>query len=216
MADTKQTPEHGAIIIEATLTLSFFMFAIFTLLSVIQVAYAQSRMSVALCSATKSIAEYAHIYYATGMDQALSGTGGKSSDLFGEIGDFLETVGGELGPISEELSNFMSGAGRAAGETSITTLLKNEVGSELVVGLMDTNLGDGSEGSAKAFKKHYRIEDVNLLESRVLENGSGNIYFRVKYKIKVIKLLNIDYAFNMSSWAYTDAWGDTGSTGSDK
>lgn len=216
MADTKQRPEHGAIIIEGTLTLSFFMFAIFTLLSLIQISYAQSRMSVALCSATKSIAEYAHIYFATGMDKALSGTGGKSSDLFGEIGDFLETVGGELGPISEELSNFMTGAGRAAGETSIAALLKNEVGSELVVGLMDTNLGDGSEGSAKAFKKHYRIEDVNLLESRVLENGSGNIYFRVKYKIKVIKLLNIDYAFNMSSWAYTDAWGDTGSTGSDK
>lgn len=206
VAATNHASEHGAILIEATLTLSFFMFAIFTLLTLIQIAYAQSRMSVALSSATKSIAEYAHIYYATGMDQAFPGSGGKSSELFGEVGDFLEKVGGELGPISEELGGFMSGAGQAAQNTSIADLLKDAVGSSLVVGLMDTNLGDGSEGSAKAFKKHYRIEGVSLLESKVMENGSDSIFFRVKYKIRVIKLLNIDYSFNMSTWAYTDAW----------
>lgn len=126
----------------------------------------------------------------------------------------MEKVGGKLGPISEELSNFMIGAGQATEETSIAGLLKNAVGSGLVLGLMDANLGDGSDGSAKAFKKHYRIEEVNLLESSVLENGSSNIYFRVKYKIRVIKLLNIDYAFDISAWAYTDAWGDSGSKGS--
>ena len=51
----------GALYIEATLSLSFFMFAMFTLLSVIQISYTQARMAAALDSAAKEIAEYTHI-----------------------------------------------------------------------------------------------------------------------------------------------------------
>lgn len=197
--------ERGAIIMEATLSLSFFMFAMFTLLSVIQISYAQSRMSVALTSATKSIAEYAHIYYATALNEAFEGTGGKSSELFGYLGSFLEDVGGELGPISGELEQFVVGAGQAASATSITDIVKNLAGEGLVVGLMNNNLGDGGEKSAERFKQKYHIKDLSLLESKVLEDGN-HIFFRVKYRIEVIKLLNIDYSFDMSTWAYTDAW----------
>lgn len=202
---TGREGERGAIIMEATLSLPFFMFAMFTLLSVIQIAYAQSRMSVALTGATKSIAEYAHIYYATGLNNVLSGSGGKSSELFGYLGGFLEEVGGELGPISEELEQFVVGAGQAASSTSIADIVKNLAGEGLVLGLMDNNLGDGGENSAERFKRKYHIKDMDLLESRVLEDGN-HIYFRVKYRIEVVKLLNIDYSFDMSTWAYTDAW----------
>lgn len=198
--------ERGAIIMEATISLTFFMFAMFTLLSVIQIAYAQSRMSVALTSATKSIAEYAHIYYATGMNKMISGTGGKSSELFGQVGGFLEEVGGQLGPVSEELEQFVVGAGQAASETSVADILKNLAGEGLVVGLMNNNLGDGGPNSAERFKSKYHIKDISLLESKVLEDGKNQIYFRVKYRIEVVKLLNIDFGFDMSTWAYTDAW----------
>ena len=201
--------ERGAIIIEATLSLSFFMFAMFTLLSVVQIAYAQSRMSVALTSATKSITDYAHVYFATEMDKAFSGTGGESSKLFGQVGEFLENVGGELGPISEELSQFVIGAGQSMSATSVTDILKNLAGEGLVLGLMNSNLGDGSPGSAEAFKKKYHIKNISLLESKVLEDGN-QIFFRVEYDIEVIKLLNVDYTFKMSTWAYADAWSGVG------
>lgn len=197
--------ERGAVIIEASLSLTFFMFTMFTLLSVIQIAYAQSRMSVALTSATKSIAEYAHVFYAVELDKAFEGTGGESSELFGHLGSFLEEVGGELGPMSEELEQFVVGAGQAAENTSVTDIVKNLAGEGLVLGLMNNNLGDGGENSAERFKRKYHIKDVDLLESRVLEDGN-HIFFRVKYKIEVVKLLDLDFSFNMSTWAYTDAW----------
>lgn len=205
-AETGGGGELGAIIMEATLTLSFFMFAMFTLLSVIQMAYAQSRMSVALTSATKSIAEYAHVYFATGLDESFKGSGGKSSELFGQLGSFLQDVGGELGPISEELEQFVTGAGQAAAETSVTDILKNLAGEGLVVGLMNKNLGDGGKNSAERFMRKYHIKDVSLLESSVLEDETNHIYFRVKYQIEAVKLLNVDFSFNMSTWAYADAW----------
>ena len=56
------------------------MFAIYTLLSVIQMSYAQARMAVALDSATKQVAEYTHIYFALGLDETFTGQGGASSD----------------------------------------------------------------------------------------------------------------------------------------
>lgn len=198
--------ERGAIIVEATISLTAFMFAMFTLLSVIQIAYAQSRMSVALSSATKTIAEYAHVYYATGMDEAFSGTGGKSSELFGQVGGFMEEMGGELGPVSEELAQFLTDAGQATSNTSITDILKNLAGEGLVLGLTNSNLGDGSPGSAERFKQRYHIKDIDLLESQVLPDGKNHIYFRLKYRIEVVKLLNMDFSFNMSTWAYADAW----------
>lgn len=43
-----ESDEHGAVIIEATLSLSFFMFAIFTLLSVVSICYAQARINTAV------------------------------------------------------------------------------------------------------------------------------------------------------------------------
>ena len=220
--------EHGAIFIEAIISLSTFMFAMFTLLTVTQIAYVQSRMSVALCSAAKEIAEYTHIFFITGLNESFSGTGGKSSEIFDQVGNFLTTLGGELGDVSEELGELLSGAGvtTAGGEvtefgagmedflndagsataaTSLTNIAKNGTGSLLAQKLMENNLGDGSKAAAAAFKKHYRVKNLHMLQSSVLEEGN-HIYLRATYDIRVIQLLSVDYTFHMSTWAYAEAW----------
>ena len=197
--------EGGAIIMEATISLTAFMFAMFTLLSIIQMAYAQSRMSVALCCATKEIAEYSHIYFITGMDESFSGKGGLSSDIFGQLGEFLEQVGSELGPLDSGLGEFVTSAGNSLTHTSVSNLVKNFISNGLAYKLMDTNLGDGTPEGAALFKKRYHIENVSMLQSSVFERGN-EIYIRVLYDIRVVKLLNLDYVFHMSTWAYSDAW----------
>ena len=60
-AQKKTNRQRGAVIVEATLVLPFFMFAMYTLLSVIQITYTQARIAVALDSATKQAAESMHI-----------------------------------------------------------------------------------------------------------------------------------------------------------
>ena len=199
------TREHGAVVVEATISLSVFMFAMFTLLSLIQIAYAQSRVSVAMCCATKEIAEYSHVYFLSGLDKTLSGTGGKSSEVFGDVGDFLKEIGGDVGSLDEEMGQFISDAGGATASTSITAIVKNLAGSGIVSKLMEANLGDGTPEGAERFKKRYRIENMNMLESDVFSQ-KNRIAFRVRYDIRVVKLLNIDYCFHMSTWAYADAW----------
>lgn len=198
--------ERGAIIVEATISLSIFMFAIFTLLSVIQMAYVQSRISVALDSATKEFAEYAHVYFMTGADETFSGSGGKSSATFDQVAEFLETIGGDLGSLDSELGQYVSDVGSALSGDSISDLAKNGVGQALIKQMMEKNLVSGTSGSAEAFLNRYHISNLDFSESKILEGSGNEIFVRVKYEMQVVQLLNIDFSFQMSTWAYTTAW----------
>lgn len=198
--------QKGAIIVEATISLSIFMFVMFTMLSIIQIAYTQSRMSVALSCATKEMAEYAHVYYATSMNTSFQGRGGKSSATFEEVGEFLQSVGGELGSIDSELGQYVTDGGTSLSATSITNLATNGIGQVLATQLMKKNLVADKSDSADAFMARNHVSNLDLAESRFLENADPSIFMRAKYDIQVIKLLDIDFTFHMSTWAYARAW----------
>ncbi len=208
--------QRGAIIVEATLALPFFMFAIYTLLSVIQMSYAQARMSVALDSATKQVAEYTHIYFALGLDQKFTGQGGASSALANDVASFLEELGEGVGTVNGELGAYVQGAGAAMAGDNLVALIQDGVGSGIVSQIMDSNLADGTSDSAENFKKRNHIENVDLTGSKFLEAGAGStgrdIFMRVDYDIRVVKLLNIDFSFHLSHCAYAQAWAGGGQT----
>lgn len=209
-----QKGQRGAVIMEASLALPFFMFAIYTLLSVIQMAYAQTRMAVALDSATKQIAEYTHIYFALGLDQDLTGQGGASSKLANEVAAFLEDLGQEAGNINSELGEYVQGAGTAMAGDNLVALIQDGVGSGIVYQIMDSNLADGDYADAEAFKRRNHIKNIDMTGSKFLEAGEGSsgrdIFMRVDYDIEVVRLLNIDFTFHLSHCAYAQAWAGEG------
>lgn len=200
--------ERGAIIVEATISLTVFMFAMFTLLSLTQIAYTQARMSLALTSATKEIAQYVHVYYVTEMDTALPSSGGKSSELFGKVAELLGTVGGEVGTIDGELGRFVTDTGNAISGDSLGDMLTHFVGGGIVEQMMMKNLATGSSSSGEEFLANNRVSNLDFGQSKFLEGGKKDIFMHVSYDIKVIELLDIDYTFHMSTWAYATAWGD--------
>lgn len=212
----RENPEKGAIIVEATISLTIFMFAMFTMLSLIQVAYTQSRMSVALCAATKEVAQLSHIYFATGLDESFSGTGGKSSATVNDVASFIASLGGNVGEFSDELGDIMTNGANALQGDSISDYLKSAAGEAMVLSLMKKNLVTGTSQSAEDFLKKNRVTELSLAESAFLEGGrissggSGrDIFMRVVYTIQVIKFFNLDIgSFQLSSWAYTTAWGN--------
>lgn len=188
--------QRGAIFVEATISLSVFMFFMFTLLTLIQIAYVQARVSVALDSVTKQLAEYAHVYYATGLDQTMSGSGGKSSAFANEVAEFLQDLSGYA---PGELGEYISGAGTALEGDSLSAFIKHGVGGLLVENMLVGRLDDGF------CEKNRIVGGFNTAQCKFLENGS-DIFLQVKYDVQVIKLLNIDYTFHLSSCSYTQAW----------
>lgn len=207
--ENKRERERGAIIVEAIISLSVFMFAMFTLLSVVQIAYTQARMSVALSCATKQLAQYAHVFFATGLNETFSGTGGESSELFGDVGEFLETLGADFGSISSELGQFTTETGEAMSATSISSMLKSGAGQALVMQMMKQNMVGSVGDTPEAFMERNHIKNIDMNKSRILEGGAEDrsLYMCCDYDIQVVQLLDIDFTFHMRSWAYTTAWG---------
>lgn len=199
--------EKGAVIIEAAIALPVFMFMMFTIYSVIQMAYVQARMTIAVDAATKELAEYAHVYYATGLDNSMTGSGGASSEMANEVSEFLMTVGNGLGSVNSELGQFVGEAGAAMSGDSLADLAKYGVGQALGEQMMKKNMVSGTGDNAEAFMKRNRIKNFNMNNSRFLEKESKDIFLTANYDIQVIRLLNIDFSFHLSSCAYAQAWG---------
>lgn len=61
--------ERGAIVVEATLSLTAFVFTIFTILTLVNVYFIQAKMSVALNAASKEISQYSYLYYALDINE---------------------------------------------------------------------------------------------------------------------------------------------------
>lgn len=203
----KKYGQEGAVIIEAAIALPVFMFMMITLYSIIQIAYVQARMTIAVDAAAKELAQYAHVYFATGLNGSLSGSGGTSSQLANGVSQFLSIVGDGLGTVDSELGQFVSESGEALSGDSLVDIAKSGMGKNLGEQMMKKNLVNGEGDSAEAFMKRNRVKNLNMNGTKFLEQAGKEVFLRVNYDIEVIKLLNVDFSFHMSSCAYTEAWG---------
>ncbi|MBE6961235.1 MAG: hypothetical protein E7445_02130 [Ruminococcaceae bacterium] len=66
----KLKTESGMITIEATISLSAFMFAIVTVLTIVNICLVQSRMSCAINATAKEISQYSYLYSLTGLNDS--------------------------------------------------------------------------------------------------------------------------------------------------
>ncbi len=101
--------QRGAIVVEATITLTAFVFTIFTILSLVNVYFIQARMSVALNSAAKEISQYSYLYYAFGINEydAQKSEGTEDSKLTAE--KTIDGVGSMLNSLSEAQNSIETG-----------------------------------------------------------------------------------------------------------
>lgn len=108
----KKDNERGAVIIEGTLSLTLFMFAILTLYSMFHVCLAQARISVALNSSAKEISQYTYLYDLTGANEKqsnLASYGGQAktvmTDNFSQVSNLYDVLNGIWGTGSSIVSN---------------------------------------------------------------------------------------------------------------
>lgn len=65
----RKNKERGAIVVEATISLTAFIFTIFTILSIVNICYIQSKIGLSLNSAAKEISQYSYLYYKFGVNE---------------------------------------------------------------------------------------------------------------------------------------------------
>lgn len=101
--------EKGAIIVEATIALSAFMFAIFTLLSAINICYVQQKIAVALNSAAKEISQYSYLYALTGLNEKKQKLYTDTTGLRNHIDSTLDGIYEISDDLSSESQNLKDG-----------------------------------------------------------------------------------------------------------
>lgn len=244
----REDNEKGAIVVEATLSLTTFVFTIFTILSLVNIYYIQSRISIALNSAAKEISQYSYLYYLFGLDgveadfnegteeykeTAESTIDGVVTlvDSFSDAKDSVSTLDFEgltdaidsgtdtvdslvtmyADQIADDPKAFILGMGKMA-LNELSQEGKKVLAQVMAKAFMKKNLVAHKGDSADAFLKRYRVDEglagLNFDYTTLMAYGKSNqIQLCVTYKVRVIKLLNIDFTFKFRQVAKTCAWG---------
>ena len=207
--------EEGAIIIEATLSLSFFMFAVLTIYSMFHVSLAQARIGAALNATAKEISQYSYVYDLTGLNEKqanLAANGGdaesKLSDNLAEVNGMYDALGGIAGATldittsPESAESFLyyvlnqgidQVKGTATGEVA-RLLIKKHFGSEPDKFLKNLGVENGING-------------LSFMKTRIFRDGEeADILLDVRYQVTVVKLLDFDMKLNFEQCAKTRAW----------
>ena len=88
----KKNEENGAIVVEATLSLTAFMFAVLMFLLVIDVCYAQAKIGTALNCTAKEISQYSYLYSLTNLNEGHEGLYAEGEKSEASIDKTLEGV----------------------------------------------------------------------------------------------------------------------------
>jgi len=207
--------ERGAIIIEATLSLTFFVFAVMTLYTMYHVSLAQARIGTALNATAKELSQYAYIYDLTGLNEkqsSLASKGGAAqsilNDDLSQINDFYDAIGG----IADSTVSIVGDAGNA--ESFLYYMLNEGVDAakgvavgEIARGLMKKNLGANPDKFLRGLGIENGMQGLSFGKSRFFVSGQEDeIILNVRYQITVIKLLDFDMKMNFELTAKTRAW----------
>lgn len=186
---SKEKCEKGAVVIEAALSLSVFMFFIVTILSIVNICIVQQKVGLALNATAKEIAQYAYIYSLSGLNgiQETNYEGAASArEDIGTVVDGLSKLNGSISAFAEgdasfdETYNDVAEAGETVFDTatgaakegsawvmSFLRLLGNEsaeymksqFGGVIVKGLIQKNLVSYDGGSADEYLKQKGVID---------------------------------------------------------
>ncbi len=247
--EQKEGKERGAVVVEAIISMTAFMFAILIILSIADIAYVQSKMAVALNSAAGEMSQYCYLYYKFQLDdlnaKVSEGTEeaavtvedtvdglGEMMDSFGEAGsDFEEgnflaaveniengattanqTITNLANTIADDPKGFLIGMGKLAGR-ELTEAAKVYLGQLMAKAFMAKNLKASANDDPDAFLRRLHVADgMNGLDfqyTSLMAYGSSNeIHLVCTYQVKVIRLLNFDFAFTFRHTVKTMAWGE--------
>lgn len=105
----KEERERGAVVVEAVISMTTFIFAILVILSVADIAYVQSKMAVALNSAAREISQYCFLYYKFQLDEANASLSEGTEEAQKTVEDTVAGLGQMMDSFGEAGSDFEEG-----------------------------------------------------------------------------------------------------------
>ena len=222
MRTNKKERESGAIIIEATIALTTFMFAIVSILFVAHICYAQAKIGTVIDGVAKDLSEFSYIYSLTGLadkQSKLSSEASQATESIDNVVDNLDDITGTLGNLKQLGSSLLNDSEM---QSSMMALIKNEAANKveslataMVVKQFAKGRLSGTSADCETVLKRLGVEkksstylgSIDFGDSVFCVNGSSEIKVVARYSVKLITLLNIDITYDICQCASTKAWG---------
>ena len=211
----KLKDESGVIIIEAALSLSFFVFALLTFYSMYHISLAQTRIGAALNSTAKEISQYSYVYDLTGLNERQANLAARGGVAESQLSANLSEVNGVFGALKGIGGSVLDITSSPDNTESFLYYILNK-GIDQVKGaatgevarlLMRKHFGSNPDQFLKGLGVENGMRGLSFMKSRVFTDGrEADIQLDVRYQVTVIKLLNIDMKLNFEQCARTRAW----------
>ena len=101
--------EHGAIVVEATIAFTAFIFLIFIVYSIVDICYIQAKMGIALNESAIDMSQYSYLYYKFGIDAVDDAVSSAASESRARANDTLNAVDSLMSAIGDVEGSFGSG-----------------------------------------------------------------------------------------------------------
>ncbi len=168
----KLRKENGSVTIEATISLSAFMFAIVTILTIVNICIVQARISYALNTTAKEISQYSYLYSLTGLNDSQSKLYNAGVEGTKDVSKIL----GDINTVYNEIENLgQTGKQTPSNIDDIMSAWDSAVGSVDTIQSAGTSLYDTITDIAKDPKdllfgiaKLAASEGFDLVKSRLI------------------------------------------------
>lgn len=118
--------EDGAVVIEATIALSAFMFAIVMILSILNICIVQARVGNAINITAREISQYSYLYGVSGMNKFQNDLHESSSNTKKNIDDIMKNVNEVYGEVAKITENENPVSGDITGSVNrVTDILES-------------------------------------------------------------------------------------------
>lgn len=176
----------GSVSIEAAISLSAFMFAIVTILCVINICLVQAKMAVAINTTAKEISQYSYLYGLTGFNESTAKLAEGASETKASLNDAISNIN----TIYNEIQN-LGKTGKSTDITDPNAVLNSwdQVSASLKNG---TAAAGQIEGQIKAIAKdpkQFIFGIAKLLASEGLEEAKSKLVAAPVSKLLVQKHL---------------------------
>lgn len=98
--------ERGAIVVEATISFTTFIFLLYIIYSIVDICYIQAKVGIALNSAAMDISQYSYLYYKFGLDSVDDAVSGAASSSRALANDTIKGLDKLMSGISDIDADF--------------------------------------------------------------------------------------------------------------
>lgn len=205
--------QEGAIVIEATISLTFFMLVIVTVLAVVNICLAQAKIGILIHGVAKDLSNYTYIYTMAGLDEKEKNVSKKadySRKKVEEIANNTDDVLGTIEKIGDAVfdKEFWTSMVNLLGEQAIQEVKGSAIDKvcKSVAEKRLTSSGNSADDYLKKIGIEKGLAGLDFRKSEFCAGGGDDIKIIVRYDVHALKLLNIDFDFHFEQCAYTKSW----------